>query len=568
MPSSPYEPSASTLYADFMVRKERGEDVELQELCERHPELAEELRRKQALYEEFAPLAEKLRSSNGAADTSSQEIRLAAKEAEQRARTTRIVDPTFAENTRVFYQSRIRLLTLVPIVVMPISLVVALLDSDHRITFPSSSIAVLSCSILAATGAHIWLRLREVSSRVLALIDGLLTQILFFSLLFHVWRVHDFTSPECVLAVALLTHIILTRAAFVPSTALRTLAISAPAPLTLLWIDGSLGFESVLGGAAYEHAVAYEALAQLCLWTAVGVACLSSHINLGLRLRTWEAERIGKYELHERIGRGGMGEVFRATHTLLKRPTAVKFMHPGLSGSETLRRFEKEVKKTSLLNHANIVSVYDYGTTAEGVFYYAMELLEGEDLRALVERSGPLSPERAVDVLVQSCDALHHAHEHGLVHRDVKPANILLTRAGRHDETVKLLDFGLVKTLEERSEDLTTPGHAVGTPETMAPETWEGDRVDPRSDLYSLAAVGYYLVTGRPVFSAPSPRQLWTKHLREIPIPPSRWTPEVPTCLEDVLLRGLEKQPDSRFPDALAMRDALLRCKAQIATEP
>ena len=164
-----------------------------------------------------------------------------------------------------------------------------------------------------------------------------------------------------------------------------------------------------------------------------------------------DAQQLGQYKLEEKIGEGAMGEVYRATHAMLRRPTAIKLLRPEIAGEETLRRFEREVQQTSRLSHPNTVSIYDYGHTAEGFFYYAMEYLDGANLEEIVDRTGPMPAARAIYILRQACGALSEAHRAGLVHRDIKSGNILLCRQGGLHDVVKIVDFGLVKDLNLRS---------------------------------------------------------------------------------------------------------------------
>jgi serine/threonine-protein kinase len=255
-----------------------------------------------------------------------------------------------------------------------------------------------------------------------------------------------------------------------------------------------------------------------------------------------------------------MGEVYRATHALLKRPTAIKLLRPDAGGADRLARFENEVRQTSRLTHPNTVSIYDYGRTPEGTFYYAMELLEGLDLQEIVQRTGPMPPARTIHVLVQACNALAEAHDKGLVHRDLKPRNLILCERGGEWDVLKVVDFGLVKDLSGTDPSLTVAGAICGTPETVPPEAITGGTVGPAADLYSLACVGCYLLTGQGIFDAGSAAEYLTKHLHEQPVPPSRRNPDLPRDLEAVLLRCLRKEPTERFPDARALRRALEDC--------
>ncbi len=271
-----------------------------------------------------------------------------------------------------------------------------------------------------------------------------------------------------------------------------------------------------------------------------------------------EIRRLGSYALIERLGAGGMGEVWRAEHAMLKRPAAVKLITTAkLRGEEeraaAIARFEREALATSNLESPHTIRLFDFGTTGDGSLYYAMELLRGVDLEQLVERHGVVSPARAVALLLQAAESLEEAHEVGLVHRDIKPANIVAARLGRTYDFVKVLDFGLVATLaaDERREDrsrLTQEGYVVGTVTYMAPETCEGDRAaDARVDVYALGCVAYWLLAGRVVFDHPSSMKVLYMHVNETPVPLSEAAPqEVPAELERLVMECLAKDPDDR----------------------
>jgi len=298
---------------------------------------------------------------------------------------------------------------------------------------------------------------------------------------------------------------------------------------------------------------------QVCLWGAVAVALVASHVNLSLRRRNYDAQRVGQYQLEDKIGAGAMGEVYRATHSLLKRRTAVKFLRPEITGQAALERFEREVRLAASLTHPNTISIYDYGFTAEGVFYYAMEMVEGATLRDVVTATGPMPAGRVIRSLAQAAGALKEAHDKGIVHRDVKPANIMLCERGGELDFVKLLDFGVARKLGVGEE---VAGTVAGSLETLAPELLRGEPASPSSDLYSLAVVGYFLACGRPLFDVHSARDVMHHHLNVEPVAPSRHNSEIPSDLEAILLQGLSKDPKTRYSDASVFRESLLRCGA------
>jgi serine/threonine-protein kinase len=300
------------------------------------------------------------------------------------------------------------------------------------------------------------------------------------------------------------------------------------------------------------------------LLVAVVVALYGTYRINVLQKEVSAARTLGPYQLQERLGAGGMGEVYLAAHRLLKRPCAVKLIRPDRAGDpNALGRFEREVQATARLRHPNTVAVFDYGQTEDGTFYYVMEYLPGLSLKDLVRRHGPQPPARVMHFLGQLCGALREAHALGLVHRDIKPSNVRVCRYGGLHDVVKLLDFGLVKMVEgERAEhDLSTAGLIVGTPEYMAPEQASGAGVDARSDLYSLGATAYFLLAGRPPFVARTALDVLFAHRHEAAQPPSVHGPDVPADLEAVILRCLAKEPADRFPDIVGLEKALAECQ-------
>jgi serine/threonine-protein kinase len=304
----------------------------------------------------------------------------------------------------------------------------------------------------------------------------------------------------------------------------------------------------------------------------VGIAYFAARSVYGLRRELAEAKRVGSYELREKLGQGGMGEVWRADHDMLARPAAIKLIRAGSSGQppgdEAIQRFEREVQAAAGLQSPHTIQIYDYGVTSDGTFYYVMELLDGMDLEETVRRYGPMPWPRTVHVLTQVCRSLAEAHEGGLIHRDIKPANVFLCRLGLDVDHVKVLDFGLVKaaTRAPTRADLTERGVFVGTPAFAAPEAATGDatRVDPRADLYSLGCVAYWLLTGKPPFEAPTPLEVLVLHAREPARAPSAGTVRgIPEALDRIVLECLEKDPGARPPSAEALARALATLGAE-----
>ncbi|MEO1498064.1 MAG: serine/threonine protein kinase [Planctomycetota bacterium] len=275
-----------------------------------------------------------------------------------------------------------------------------------------------------------------------------------------------------------------------------------------------------------------------------------------------KAQQLGQYRLEDKLGAGAMGVVYRARHAMLRRPTAVKMLEPEKVTDEAVVAFEREVQITSQLCHPNTVAIFDYGRTPEGLFYYAMEFLDGIDLQQLVEKHGPQPIGRVVSLLEQVCGSLYEAHTLGLVHRDIKPANIMVGRRAAEPDVVKVLDFGLVKS----SEDEDKPRGMAGTPLYMSPEAIESpSTVDPRSDLYAVGAVGYFLLTGRPVFEARTLAELCRMHMKEPPQAPSkRIGRDLPPELDDVILACLNK---SRAKRPQTARDVTLRLQRVPVTD-
>ena len=272
-----------------------------------------------------------------------------------------------------------------------------------------------------------------------------------------------------------------------------------------------------------------------------------------------EAKHLGQYRLEERIGSGAMGVVYRGTHAMLRRPAAIKMLDIDKVNEVSIQRFEREVQITCKLDHPNTIEIYDFGRTPEGVFYYAMEFLDGIDLQQLVDRYGPQPEGRVIHILKQICGSLYEAHTLGLVHRDIKPANVMLNRRGGEPDVVKVLDFGLVRAVDETRRE--GGGGLAGTPLYMSPEAIQApDAVDGRSDLYAVGAIGYFLLTGQPVFAATTLNELCQQHLTAVPVTPSQRlgrpvTPEV----EAALLACLEKNPARRPQTARELTARLLR---------
>jgi len=334
----------------------------------------------------------------------------------------------------------------------------------------------------------------------------------------------------------------------------------------------SLAPLAVLTAAGWEH----ESIRHIIFPNELSVAMAVSGVAFAtawygsykvtmLRREAFEARQLGQYRLTERLGAGGMGEVFLAEHQMLKRPCAVKLIRPGqATDAKALARFEREVRAISRLTHWNSVEIFDYGRADDGTFYYAMEYLPGLSLQQVIERQGPMQPERAVHLLRQVCQALSEAHSMGIMHRDIKPSNIIASQRGGIYDVAKLLDFGLATSTEELVDvRLTQDGTIAGSPLYLAPERFlEGGEPDARSDIYSLGGVAYFVLTGRPPFRGDSPLKLMIAHAREPVVRPRELDASLPADLEAIIIRCLEKAPADRFNNTGELERALAACES------
>jgi serine/threonine-protein kinase len=389
------------------------------------------------------------------------------------------------------------------------------------------------------------------------------------SMAFHMSYV---ARPDTVLLLCM-SYTLIVRAVMVPSSALRTLAFGATFALPYVVSAYLLHFwqhdPAIYTAAADERlrvdAALYArrfAIVDGMWWIASTViATATSRVIYGLQKEVRDARKLGQYTLTEKLGEGGMGVVYLARHALLRRPNAIKLLPPERLGPDSAARFEREVQLTAGLTHPNTVRVYDYGRTPSGILYYAMEYLEGASLDEVVAQFGPMPAGRVIHVLAQIAGALNEAHGIGLIHRDIKPANIFLTQQGGVQDVAKVLDFGLVKELRNEAA-VTVDERISGTPLYMAPEAIANpNRVDARSDLYSLGATAYHMLTGLDVFVGQSMLEICSHHLQSAPTPPSqRVSFAIPPDLERVIMSCLAKSQDARPASASALRRALLAC--------
>jgi len=432
--------------------------------------------------------------------------------------------------------------------------------------------------VFGLVGVRLWRRppssiagLRAVELLLVGVVAGLV--LLNSVLMYGAYLQHDADELRLLVVRSAVTYmsinslywfsLLVMYGALLPNTWRRSAAVVGSLALSPLVVFGVLAFWV----RPIRSDLAAIVLANMTFWVgvAVAIAVFSSSRVEYLRRQAAAARKLGQYVLKEKLGSGGMGEVYRADHVLLRRPCAIKVIRPERAGDPAaLARFEREVQATATLTHPNTVQVYDYGHAADGTFYYVMEYLPGPTLEELVRREGPLPPSRAVHFLRQLCGALDEAHAIGLIHRDVKPGNVIVCERGRKPDVVKLLDFGLAQPVLTGGKDdrLTREGAILGTPAYLSPEQAAGrEGLDGRSDVYSVGALAYFLLTGHPPFAGRSGVALLAAHLHEVPEPPSRLRPDVPADLEAVVLRCLAKKPEDRFAEMTCLDDALAACQ-------
>lgn len=358
--------------------------------------------------------------------------------------------------------------------------------------------------------------------------------------------------------------LIFVHAVFVPNSwkraalILSSFGVMPLVMIALAYVRSDL-FSSLLAAEPF-YGIVTEHVLQMLLMVLIGTVGVKTIGSL--RQEAFNARQLGQYRLRQMLGGGGMGEVYLAEHQMMKRPCAIKIIRPEKAGDpQVLARFEREVQATAKLSHWNSIDIYDYGRTADGTFYYVMEFLPGHNIGELVASHGPLPIARVVHLMVQICDALAEAHGQGLIHRDIKPANIFCAYRGGQFDVAKLLDFGLAKPLTETSDSgLTQEGAITGSPLYMSPEQAAGGtEVDERSDIYSLGAVMFLMVTGRPPFNYTQPIKVLIAHASEAPVSPRILNPAVPVDLKEIILRCLEKEPEDRYQNVESLRADLLQ---------
>jgi tRNA A-37 threonylcarbamoyl transferase component Bud32 len=347
---------------------------------------------------------------------------------------------------------------------------------------------------------------------------------------------------------------------FIPNTWRRCATIVGILALTPLVLTFAICFRCAIMG---EHTA--PAMFEMMVILSMGgaIAIFGSYKISALEKEAYVARKLGQYQLLRRLGGGGMGEVYLGEHMLLRRSCAIKLIRPDQAGDPVnLSRFEREVKAMATLTHWNTVEIYDYGHAEDGTFYYVMEYLPGMTLQDLVDRHGPLPPARTVHFLRQICAGLQEAHAIGLIHRDIKPRNVIACQRGGVADVVKLLDFGLVQSVGlDKDSKLTIQGTILGSPPYISPEQALGkNQIDARTDIYSVGALAYFLLTGQPPFPRDTAMEMLVAHVHENVTPLTEFRPELPHDLQEVVLRCLQKNPDNRFQDIDSLDRALGEC--------
>jgi len=388
------------------------------------------------------------------------------------------------------------------------------------------------------------------------------------------WGAVSTTSTDGTPMITWIGPVILMTAAIIPAEP-RKMAVAAFLAASM----DSVGMLLARAEGMYHfHSTGTAFLMHYPNYLMAGVAVAISAVVTRLGQQVTKAREMGSYRLGELLGRGGMGEVYLAHHRMLARPAAIKLIRPealagenGAKAQLAAARFRREAEAAAQLKSPHTVQLYDFGTTDEGRLYLVMELLEGMTLEHLVRAEGPLPAGRVVHILRQVCESLEEAHDAGMIHRDIKPANIHLGRVGRQGDFVKVLDFGLVKSVGAAGEDslASIAGMAIGTPAYMAPEMVSGDaELDGRTDLYSLGCVAYYLLTGELVFTGGTAIQTALLHVSQPPVPPSQRTGNpIPAELERLVLACLAKQPADRPQSASELNAALAAANGAVVSD-
>ena len=490
-----------------------------------------------------------------------------------------------AETVRAFH-ARLRLccvLAVVPFAFFFVCAVKNFIEPFYRDTVGITG-AVLAATVLAGLVATAVVLLREETydANVLRAVElGVFGSM---GLFFSYWQFMVLTSAPLrgfeggarheeifVFAITLISHLnwvalIVTHGVLVPNTLVRGAAVVGAMAAMALIVDGiAVGSNELTRN--YAHILFVVAVPSLL--AAAALAVFGTAKTARLEEQVAEARQmireLGQYRLRRRLGAGGMGEVYLAEHHLLKRPCAIKRIHPKyLDHPDQVRRFEREVQATARLRHPNTVEIYDYGRADDGTFYYVMEYLAGPSLEDMIGRFGPMPAERVLYILRQVCGALREAHRHELIHRDIKPSNIILLHGGTPHDVAKLVDFGLVHSMNWAADPdakLTRDGLIVGTPEYMSPEQAQGLALDARSDLFSIGSVAYYLLTAKEPFHRETAMKTLLAVVSDQPPPIVASNPFVSDDFAAVVAKCLSKDPAHRFQSAQELEMALAHCR-------
>ncbi|WP_234023896.1 serine/threonine-protein kinase [Sorangium cellulosum] len=370
-----------------------------------------------------------------------------------------------------------------------------------------------------------------------------------------------------------LSIVVLLRTALVPAPFSKAVVTSAPMVLSFPAIMGIAAFFSPSIRASWlDLTTLLTAVSHYIFVPASGViGAMSSHVVWAAQQQVYQARKLGRYRLEAPIGKGGMSEVWLAWDETLQRDVALKLLRTrDAPDAAVLKRFEQEAHAASKLSDPHTIRIFDFGASDDGIYYIAMEHLRGADLAAIVRTHGPMPVARAVRFAVQACRSLIEAHEAGIIHRDIKPQNLFVTRVGDDHDFLKLLDFGVARMVEGGQDaELTSSGMLCGTPAYMAPEVCRGDRADARSDIYALGGTLYFLLTGELPFEGTSSGQLFIAHMTKAPLAPSvRRGAAVPPAVDRIVLRCLSKDPRHRFQSARTLFDALVPLLDESAWSP
>lgn len=471
--------------------------------------------------------------------------------------------PCLSGETHVLLRTRLRAAALLLLVGFSSFLVFSLIAFDP--TRHIADIRWLQLGVIATLALSVAVLYRACprSLKLLRICELLIfaTPALFFMVLQPLAMMKAAEQGQWLNPVACWMILIFTYATFIPNTWQRAAVVSGF--FSLIPVAIMLAVRSQSPAVAQIMHVAHVVEVVLIMALSAATAIYGVHLIGSLRREAFEARQLGQYRLTRLLGSGGMGDVYLAEHQLLKRPCAIKVIRPSRAGDpQALARFEREVMATARLSHWNTIEIFDYGRTADGTFYYVMEYLPGLSLEDLVDRHGPLPASRVIYLLRQVCDGLREAHHQGLIHRDLKPSNIVAAERGGVYDVAKIVDFGLVKPIDDKLEaQLTVDGGITGSPMYLSPEQAMGGDPDFRSDIYSLGAVAYFLLTGQAPFVRDRTIQVLLAHAHDEVVPPSRVRSGLPKDLEEIVLRCLAKTGEQRFQDVEGLERALANCQ-------